>query len=150
MPSYTGSMFERTQADKEKSNKMTSGPNDALNTFFNGMDMTVLEDFSRLGLLEVPKKDVPSGAGEPRSSLKLVKQFPIPSVDPDRKRKVVLTILTDARSAPVGITTYLHCLVTEKDQAKMNELGTTSLFKEAQQTLNQVRCLPFILLANLA
>lgn len=52
---------------------MVPGPDDALNTFFDAMDMVVLEDFSGLGHLEVPKIDVPLGAVEPSSILKLVK-----------------------------------------------------------------------------
>lgn len=50
----------------------TSGPDDSLNTFFNGMDMSTLKNFSVLGHLGVPKKNVPSGAGKPSSSPKLV------------------------------------------------------------------------------
>nr|XP_009784174.1 PREDICTED: uncharacterized protein LOC104232621 [Nicotiana sylvestris] len=58
-------------------------------------------------------------------------------------RTVILTILAGARalSAPVGVASYLHCLVTEEDQAKMNEVGTLSLFNEAQQALNRVSVL---------
>ncbi|XP_070053514.1 uncharacterized protein [Nicotiana tomentosiformis] len=36
---------------------------------------------------------------------------------------------------------YLRCLVTEEDQAKMNEVGTSSVFNEAQQALNQASVL---------
>nr|XP_016464851.1 PREDICTED: centrosomal protein of 164 kDa-like [Nicotiana tabacum] len=45
----------------------------------------------------------------------------------------------DARvlSAPVGVASYLRCLVTEDDQAKMNEVDAPSLFNKAQQVLNR-------------
>lgn len=124
------------------------GPDDALNTFFDGMDMAALEDFYRLGHLEVPKRDVPLGEGEPRSSPKRVKQFSASSVDPGCKRTVVLTIPANSQSllAPVGVANYLQCLVTKEDQEKMNKLGTSSLFNDAQQALNRVRHFPFVLL----
>lgn len=56
-------MFEEAQAENEKSNEMAPGPDDALNMFFDDMDMTILEDYFGHGHLEVPKKDLPSGAG---------------------------------------------------------------------------------------
>ncbi|XP_070031773.1 uncharacterized protein [Nicotiana tomentosiformis] len=48
-------------------------------------------------------------------------------------------VLEDARvlSALVGAARYLRFLVTEEDQAKMNEVGASSLFNEAQQALNR-------------
>lgn len=57
--SYTESMLKEAQDDKEKSNEMTLGPDDSINTFFDGMYMSTLEDFSKLGHVEVPKKDMP-------------------------------------------------------------------------------------------
>lgn len=84
---------------------MAWGADEALNIFFGGMDMGIFEDYSRLGLLEVPKKDISLEVGEPSSSSKLVRQFPTPSVDPELKRTVMLTIPRDARilSALVGV-----------------------------------------------
>ncbi|XP_070047128.1 interactor of constitutive active ROPs 4-like [Nicotiana tomentosiformis] len=59
-------------------------------------------------------------------------------MDPDRKRSIIITILEDAQvlSTPVGVVSYLRCLVTEEDQAKMNEVDVSCLFNEAQQSLN--------------
>ncbi|XP_070020725.1 uncharacterized protein [Nicotiana sylvestris] len=56
MPSHTKSMLEEAQASKEKSKETMSGPDDALNMLFDGMDVSALEDYSELGHLEVPKK----------------------------------------------------------------------------------------------
>lgn len=98
------------------------------------MDMFTLGDFFSLGHLEVPKKDVSLGVGGPSLSPRLVKQFPMSSVDPERKRTIVLTVPEDDRvlSASVGVASHLQFLVIEKDQTKMNEVGTSSLFNEAQ------------------
>lgn len=52
---------------------MVPGPNNALNMFFDNMNMSALDDNSGLGHLEVLKKDVPSGAGEPSWNPKLVR-----------------------------------------------------------------------------
>lgn len=127
-------MLEEAQEGKDKSSETAPGLDYALNMFFNGKDMTALEDFFGLGHLEVQKKNEPSGAGELSSSPKLVKQFSNPSVDPERKRTIVLTVPEDDRvlSASVGVASHLQFLVIEKDQTKMNEVGTSSLFNEAQ------------------
>lgn len=71
-----------------------------------------------------------------------MKQLPALSVDPNHKRTIILNILANARAlyALVGMVSYLHYLVIEEDQAKMNEVGTSSYFKEA---LNRVRRLSF-------
>ena len=107
---------------------------------FDGMDSTATEDVTGLGDLEVPRKSSSSEAGGSNSSLRLVNRFPTPSADPGRKRSIIITVLEDARvlSTPVGIASYLRCLVTEKDQAKMNEVDVRCLFNEALQALNQV------------
>lgn len=62
-PSYTDYMLEEAQACKENSNETMHGPDDALSTFFDRMDMVALEDFSGLGHLEVQKKNALSAAG---------------------------------------------------------------------------------------
>lgn len=100
-----------------------------------------MEDFPRLGELEVPNKDMPSEAGKPSSSPRPVRQFPTMSVDPDRKRTIILIVPKNARvlSAPLGIDNYLRYLGTEEDQEKLNEVGTSCLFNEAQHALNWVR-----------
>lgn len=102
-------MLEEAQTVKEKSSEGILGSDDPHNSFFDDMDMSTLEVFSGLGHLEIPKKDVPPGAGGSSSRSKLVKQFPVPSVDPYRNRTVVLTIPEDARvlCAPVGVASNL-------------------------------------------
>ncbi|XP_070056166.1 uncharacterized protein [Nicotiana tomentosiformis] len=62
-------------------------------------------------------------------------------MDPGRKRSIIITVPEDARvlSAPVGVATYLRCLVTEEYQARMNEVDISCLFNEAQQALNRYR-----------
>lgn len=79
--------------------------------------MTVLKDFSGLGHLEAPRNYVMSRAGEPSSSMKIVKRFLALSVDLDYKQMDVLTIPADAwvLFALVGVAIYLHCRVTEED-----------------------------------
>uniref|UniRef100_A0A1S3ZAU6 Myosin heavy chain, embryonic smooth muscle isoform-like n=1 Tax=Nicotiana tabacum TaxID=4097 RepID=A0A1S3ZAU6_TOBAC len=91
---------------------------------FDGMDFTTTEDVTGLGDLDVPKNSPSSGASGPTSSPKLIIWFPSTSVDPDRKRSIIISILEDARVlfAPIGVASYLRCLVTEEDQAKMNEV----------------------------
>ncbi|XP_070042825.1 protein gar2-like [Nicotiana tomentosiformis] len=74
-PSYTESMLEEAQAGKEKSSEGVHGPDDPLHSFFDGVDMSILEDFSGRGDVEIPKKDVPLETGRPSSSPKFVKQF---------------------------------------------------------------------------
>lgn len=51
-----------------------------------------------------------------------------------------MSIPEDARFlyTPVVVASYLRCLVTEEDQAKMNEVEVPYLFNEAQQALNRV------------
>ncbi|XP_019260643.1 PREDICTED: uncharacterized protein LOC109238608 [Nicotiana attenuata] len=44
-------------------------------------------------------------------------------------------------SSPVGVGSYLRCLVTKEYQAVMNEVETPCLFNEAQQALNQASLL---------
>lgn len=82
------------------------------------MDISALGDYSWFGHLEIPKMDMLSESGWPSSSLKLVKQLPTLSVDPDRKRTAMFIILVDTRlrSRPVGISSYIRCLVIEEDK----------------------------------
>lgn len=46
-------------------------------------------------------------------------------------------------SGLIGVASYLHSLVIEEDQVKMNEVNGPSLFNEAQQAQNRVYLLPF-------
>nr|XP_033509992.1 uncharacterized protein LOC117274747 [Nicotiana tomentosiformis] len=136
-------MLEEAQAGKEKSSEGAQGAEDLLHSFLEGMDTSTLEDVFGLGHLEIPKKDVPMGTDGPSTSPRLVRQFPALNADPERKRTVVIIVSKDARvlSAPVGVASYLRCLLTEEDQSKMNEVGTLSLFNEAQQALNRASVL---------
>ncbi|XP_070057357.1 uncharacterized protein [Nicotiana tomentosiformis] len=54
-----------------------------------------------------------------------------------------MSILEDARvfSAPIGVASYFRCLVTEEDQAKMNEVDAPCMFNEAQKALNRASVL---------
>ncbi|XP_070037297.1 uncharacterized protein [Nicotiana tomentosiformis] len=139
--SNTDSMLDEAQAGKEKSSEGAQGADDPLHFFFNGVDMSNLDDFTDLDDFELSKKDVPSESRGPTLSPILVNQFPALSVDPGHKRSIILTVLEDARvlSAPVGVASYLQCLVIEEDQAKMNEVGVPCLFNEAQQALNRAK-----------
>ncbi|XP_070041340.1 uncharacterized protein [Nicotiana tomentosiformis] len=98
-----------------------------------------MEDAISFGNLEIPKKSSPSKASEPSSSPKLVDQFPAPSAYPDRKGTIVFSFPEDAQvlSSPVAVASYLRCLVTEDDQAKMNEVDAPYLFNKVQQALNR-------------
>lgn len=88
-----------------------------------------------------------SGASGSSSSPRLVDRFPAPSADPDRKWSIIISILEEARvlSTLVGVASYLQCLVTEEDQAKMDEVEAPCLFNEAQQALNRVTSKAFLL-----
>ncbi|XP_070031104.1 uncharacterized protein [Nicotiana tomentosiformis] len=134
-PSFTESMYNGALTVTERLNKEAHGADDPFRGFFVGMDSTATEDVTGLGDLEVQKKNPSSGTSGPSASPKLINRFPAPSVDPDRKRSIVISIPEDVRvlSTPVGMASYLRCLVTEKDQAKMNELDTPCLFNDAQQ-----------------
>nr|XP_033517576.1 uncharacterized protein LOC117281839 [Nicotiana tomentosiformis] len=93
-----------------------------------------VEDVTGLGDLDVPRKN----SNDASSSYTLTNQFPAPSVDPDRKRTLIISIPEDTQvfSAPVGVASYLQCLVTEEDQAKMDAVDVACLFNEAQHALN--------------
>lgn len=68
-----------------------------------------------------------------------MKQFLTPSVDTECKKAVVLTSPKDARVvfALVGVLTPMHGDRGGPD--KDNEVGTSTLFNEAQQALNRAR-----------
>ncbi|XP_016494023.1 uncharacterized protein LOC107813288 isoform X1 [Nicotiana tabacum] len=129
-PSFTESMYNGALTVMERLNKEAHGADDPFCGFFVGVDSTATEDVTGLGDLEVQKKNPSSGTSRPSSSPKLINRFPAPSVDPDR-----------VLSTPVGMASYLRCLVTEKDQDKMNELDTPCLFNDAQQVLNRASVL---------
>nr|XP_016512349.1 PREDICTED: putative protein tag-278 [Nicotiana tabacum] len=122
---------------KERSNEGAHGAGDPLRCFFDSVDSTALEEDD----LEVPRKSPSSKVGGP--SPRLINRFPTPSTDPGRKRSVVITVSEDAwvLSTPVGIASYLRCLVTKEDHVKMNEVDALCLFNEAQQALNRASVL---------
>nr|XP_033510044.1 uncharacterized protein LOC104088775 [Nicotiana tomentosiformis] len=107
--------------------------------FLDELESTDSEDIIGFIGLTVPKKASWSGTSESSSIPKLADRFPVPSANPDRRRKIVLSVLEDARvfSPPVGIASYLRSLVTEEDQAVMKAVGAAFLFNEVQHALNR-------------
>nr|XP_016488330.1 PREDICTED: uncharacterized protein LOC107808335 [Nicotiana tabacum] len=101
-------------------------------------DSMINEDVIGFGDIPVPTKAPSLGDSGSSSSSRLVDQFPTSSVDPDRKRSIIISIPEDAPvlSAPVRVASYLWCLVIEEDQAKMDEVEAPYLFNESQQALN--------------
>ncbi|XP_070003366.1 uncharacterized protein [Nicotiana sylvestris] len=89
------------------------------------------------------KEDIIAGSQQVFLEPKVSDRFLAPSVDPNRKWSIIFSIPEDARvfSAPVGVDSYLRCLVTEKDQVVMNKVETPCLFNEAQQALDRVSVL---------
>nr|XP_016465642.1 PREDICTED: uncharacterized protein LOC107788473 [Nicotiana tabacum] len=139
-PSFTESMYNEAQTVKERPIEGTHGADNPFRGFFDSVDLTATEDITGLGDLVITMKSPSSEESEPSSSPKLVNRFPAPSVDPERKCSITVSLSEDARvlSAPVGVASYLRCLVNEDDQAKMNEVDAPCLFNEAQQALNRV------------
>nr|XP_009776062.1 PREDICTED: uncharacterized protein LOC104225878 [Nicotiana sylvestris] len=96
-------------------------------------------DVTGLGDLPVPRKVQSSGVTRSSSSPKLVDQFLAPSVNPDCRWLITFFVLEDARifSVPVGVASYLRCLVTEEDQAMMDAMEVPCLFNYGQHALNR-------------
>ncbi|XP_070037087.1 uncharacterized protein [Nicotiana tomentosiformis] len=136
-------MINEAQTLKGNLGEGAQGAADSFHNFFNGLNSIASEDVIGLGDLPVPKKILSPGVGGSSSSPKLVNQFPAPSVDPTQRRAIYMSIPEDARilSTPVGIASYLRCLVTEEDQARMNEVEVPCLFNEAQHALNRASVL---------
>lgn len=113
---------------------------EALNLFFQGINVSVLEDYSDFDYLEIPKRVTQQGPSGLSYSPKLDKQFPVLSVEPEKKKTVMFTIpaYTIMLFGLVGVASYFHSLVTKEDQVKMNEVDAPNLFNEAQQTLDMV------------
>nr|XP_033511461.1 uncharacterized protein LOC117276225 [Nicotiana tomentosiformis] len=137
-PSFTDSMINEAQALKGKLGEGAQGAADPFNNFFDGLDSTASEGATGLGDLSV--QVLSSDATGSSSSPKLVDRFPAPSVNPDRRRSITFSVPEDAQvfSTPVGIASYLRCLVTEEDQAVMNAVEAPCLFNEAQHALNRI------------
>ncbi|XP_070054315.1 uncharacterized protein [Nicotiana tomentosiformis] len=142
-PSFTDSMINEAQTLNGNLSKGVQGAADSFHNFLDGLDSTVSEDVTGLGDLPLPKKIPSPGTSGSSSSPKYLNQFLAPSVDPTRRRAIFMSILQDARVlyAPVGISSYLWCLVTEEDQSRMNEAEEPCLFNEAQQAPNRASVL---------
>nr|XP_009589372.1 uncharacterized protein LOC104086748 [Nicotiana tomentosiformis] len=112
---------------------------------FGWVESAASEDITGFGGLPVLKKVSSSSSIGSSSSPKLVDRFPSPSVNPDHRRKIVLSIPEDARvfSPPVRIASYLRSLVTEEDQVVMNAVGAACLFSEALHALNRAEAEEF-------
>nr|XP_016443136.1 PREDICTED: histone deacetylase 18-like [Nicotiana tabacum] len=80
--------------------EVAHGEEDLFRGFFAG-----IENVTGSSDLKVPRKSL----GEASSSSKLTDQFPTPSVDPGRKRTMVITVPEYARvlGAPVWVSSYL-------------------------------------------
>nr|XP_033510821.1 uncharacterized protein LOC117275625 [Nicotiana tomentosiformis] len=111
--------------------------------FLDGLKSAASKDIIGFSGLPIPRKSSWSGIVGSTSSPKLVDRFPAQSVNPDRRRKIVLSFPEDARvfSPLVGIASYLRSLVTEDDQAMMNAVGAACLFNKAQHALNRASVL---------
>lgn len=56
LSSHIKSLVDEAQAIKKKQNKTSRAADEALNLFFEGMDIGELEDYSGFGHLDIPKK----------------------------------------------------------------------------------------------
>lgn len=83
LPSFTESMYNKAHTVKECPIEGAHRAYDPFRGFFDGVDSTAIEDVTRLGDLEVPKKSPYLGTSRPSSSQKLINRFQDPSVDPD-------------------------------------------------------------------
>lgn len=110
--------LNEARAAEERLTNTSRAMDEALNSFFQGVDVGILEDYFGFGYLEIPKRVVKPGSGESGSSLKLENQFTAPSMDLDRKKTVMLIVPTNTSMlfGPVGVASYLCSLVTKKDQ----------------------------------
>lgn len=68
-----------------------------IHDFLEGLESGASEEVTGFGGMPVPKKASWSGSTEPSSIHKLVDRFPAPSIDPDRRRKIVLSVPADSR-----------------------------------------------------
>ncbi|XP_019248800.1 PREDICTED: uncharacterized protein LOC109228073 [Nicotiana attenuata] len=115
-------------ASSEASRKEENLPSDSLGAIEIG-DSPPLPSFSEGEVWEAQAMKAP--------------QFPTSCVDPECKQTIIIKVPEDARVfvAPVGVASYLQGLVTEEDQALMDEVGAPCLFNEAQQALNRASVL---------
>lgn len=145
--SWTEATLNEGRATEEKPTEMSRAVDNAINLFFQGVAVDMLEDYSWFGHLEISKRVVQPESSGPSPSSKLEKKFPAPSVDPERKKTFMFSMSVDTSmlSRPVRVASYLLSLVTEDDQIKMNEVGGPNLFNEAQHALNLVCLLSFLL-----
>ncbi|XP_070032488.1 interactor of constitutive active ROPs 3-like [Nicotiana tomentosiformis] len=141
-PQISDAMIREDNMLESRSYEGIQGSTD-IHGFLDGIESVALEDIIDFDGLPVRKKESWSGVIGSSSIPKLVDRFPTLSVNPDRRRKIVLSIPEDARvfSPPVGIASYLRSLVIEEDQAMMNAVGADYLFNEAQHVLNRASVL---------
>ncbi|XP_070046749.1 COP1-interactive protein 1-like [Nicotiana tomentosiformis] len=113
-PSFSELMIRDSQAVETCHGKGAHGEEDPFCGYFVGV-----EDVTGLNDLEAPKKS----SGEACLSFKLTNQFSASSANPGRKQTIVISILENARvlAAPVGDAIYLRSLVTEENQAQIDE-----------------------------
>lgn len=124
--------FNEGRPTKEKPTETSWAVDDAINSFFEGVDICILEEYSGFGHLEFPKKVVQPESGGLSPSSKLEKQFPAPSADLEWKKTVMFLVPADTSMlfGPVGVAIYLRSKVNEEDQMKINEVAP-SFFNEA-------------------
>lgn len=65
--------LDEARVVEEKPTDASRAVDDSLNSFIEGVDVGILEDYSGFGHLEIPKKFVQPGSGGPSSSSKLEK-----------------------------------------------------------------------------
>lgn len=67
------SFLDEARAVIEKLTEASRAMDEALNSFFEGLDVGMLEDYSSFGHIEIPKRDALLRSGGPSSSPKLEK-----------------------------------------------------------------------------
>lgn len=112
--------------------EVSRAADEARNLFFEGINVGLLEDYYCFGHLLIPKRDVLTGSSGSSLIPKLGNRFPTPSVDPDWKKTIMFTVSTDTKMLfeRIGVASYLHSLVAEEHQVKINEVDAPSLFNE--------------------
>ncbi|XP_075107876.1 uncharacterized protein LOC107765403 isoform X2 [Nicotiana tabacum] len=89
-----------------------------IHAFLDRLEFAASEDITRFGGLSVSKKVPSSGTIGSSSSPKLVDRFSAPSVNPDRRRKIMLSIPEDVRIREVH-EAEVRDLVEKNDTYKL-------------------------------
>lgn len=79
-------ILDKARVTEEKPTKASQAVDEAINSFFEGVDVDMLEDYSSFGHLGISKRVMQPGECGLSSSSKLQKQFLTPNVDPDKRR----------------------------------------------------------------